>query len=153
MDRESAYENESLKHSQNNLYQFYDKYASVMYGSILHLVADKKMAEAIFADAFLELSSHHAIGNIPKKNMMWLLRFTYCFTLKKLKVYNIEPTPNGGVTNRLIIDWLCTDCDSMESLMVATGFNRQQIQEELHIHILKLRLGQAAGGASNNHLA
>lgn len=127
-----------------DLEQFYDTYAPIMYGCITRLVADKQIAEAILADAFLKLSADVPLVHAAKSNIFYLLRFSSCFTLQKLKELDLQPLPGKSSSERLLIDWLCCDCDSIDSLVSTTGLSRREIREQLRAQSIALRVEQAS---------
>ena len=72
---------------------FYDKYAPLMYGTILNMTGDETLAEAIFEVAFLELKERKILSPPHTDLRHSLLRYTYKITLKNLKARGLKAHP------------------------------------------------------------
>jgi DNA-directed RNA polymerase specialized sigma24 family protein len=72
---------------------FYDKYAPLMYGTILNMSGDKAIAEKILEEAFLELKDKEIPTSPCNDIRHWLLRHTYKLTLKHLKIRGLKAQP------------------------------------------------------------
>jgi hypothetical protein len=71
----------------------YDKYAPLMYGTILKMTGDETLAEAIFEIAFVELKERKILSPPHVDIRHSLLRYTYKITLKNLKVRGLKAHP------------------------------------------------------------
>ena len=79
--------------------QLYDKYAPVIYGSILKIITDKEMANQIFEECFISLKKTDIISQTKKSLPLFLLQHTYSFTVNYLKNKGIVPVE--GITGKL----------------------------------------------------
>ena len=74
--------------SENNLEAWghvYDKYATEMFGVIHKLTEDKKIAEEIFKEAFLQLKEKQILSKLKYSLYAWLLMYTQIFAQRQLK--------------------------------------------------------------------
>lgn len=88
-----AYNNYSSKTLVANIVQnkesdwacFYDKYAPIMYGTILKMTGEEALAEEIMEEVFLDLYRKKIISPYHTALCMSLLRHTFQLTLKYLE--------------------------------------------------------------------
>jgi RNA polymerase sigma-70 factor (ECF subfamily) len=74
--------------SENNLDAWvflYDKYAAAMFGTICKITEDKKIAEEIFKEAFLQLKEKQILSKLKYSLYPWLLMYTLIFAQKHLR--------------------------------------------------------------------
>lgn len=71
----------------------YDKYAPLMYGTILNMTGDETLAEVLFEVAFLELKERKILSPPHTDMRHSLLRYTYKITLKNLKARGLKARP------------------------------------------------------------
>ena len=84
--------------SENNLEAWghvYDKYATEMFGVINKLTEDKKIAEEIFKEAFLQLKEKQILSKLKYSLYAWLLMYTQIFAQRLLKERGIIPCINA----------------------------------------------------------
>ena len=73
----------------------YDKYAPCMYGEILKLVPDEKLASKILVETFIHLKEEKGVFKNIKSLYPTLLRHTYINTVKYVGAIAIIPIMNG----------------------------------------------------------
>ena len=71
--------------------QLYDKYAPVIYGSILKIIPDKEMTNQIFQECFISLKNTDILTHTKKSLPLFLLQHTYRFTIYYLKMKGMAP--------------------------------------------------------------
>lgn len=71
--------------------QLYDKYAPIIYGSIVKIIPDKKMANQIFQECFINLKKTDLLTQSKKSLPLFLIQHTYRFTFFYLKAKGMAP--------------------------------------------------------------
>ena len=70
----------------------YDKFAPMMYGTIVKISGDRELSEAIFAEAFIDLKKNNMFSRIHHSSLyQCLLLYTYKTTVKYLEARGLRP--------------------------------------------------------------
>lgn len=73
----------------------YDKYAAAMFGTICKITEDKKIAEEIFKEAFIQLKEKQILSKLKYSLYPWLLKYTLIFAQKHLRGLGIISSINA----------------------------------------------------------
>ncbi len=82
---------ELMDNKQTAWEQLYDSYAAMMYGSILNITGDEKMASDLLQQAFLELRNREILLRMQASLCISLVKHCYNMTLKYLKMRGLSP--------------------------------------------------------------
>lgn len=85
--------------NQSGWHQLYDKYAPIIYGSIVKIIPDKEMANQIFQECFINLKKTDILTQTKKSLPLFLLQHTYRFTIYYLKMKGLSPVEGTPGTN------------------------------------------------------
>lgn len=76
--------------------QLYDKYAPIMYGAVIQITKDERIAQQIFKECFLQLKENNHISSVRDPLGSFLFKHAQSFTLNYLKLleltYNVNKT-------------------------------------------------------------
>ncbi|MDZ4845838.1 MAG: hypothetical protein SH857_09840 [Chitinophagales bacterium] len=110
----------------------HDKYAPMMYGVILNMTGDDKIAEEIFKETFRELKERRMLSRIYTALCHCLLRHTYRLTLKHLKARKLKPVSykplNGSYP---LINLLCFELVSLKEAALKSGIPERDVPKKL----------------------
>jgi DNA-directed RNA polymerase specialized sigma24 family protein len=120
------------RNNTSALEQLYDKYAPMMYGTILNITGDEKIADEILEKAFLELNSREILLQMHTTLCHSLLKHTYKSTLKHLKVRGLTPTncPLNGQYPLLHLFYF--EEATLRDVVLKLGITEQEALKSLH---------------------
>lgn len=117
----------------------YDKYAPAMFGLICNLTDDKKLAEEIFTNAFLQLKQRQILLKIKYALYPALLRYTYSFTTNHLKKIGINTKTLKLPEGTELIHLLTTQCNSLSQAAFFLKISLPDAKEKLFTEFLSLQ--------------
>ena len=117
----------------------YDEYAGIMYGMIYNLTGDKELAEKILLSFFVRLKKEGAILKIEHGLCIFLLRYTYNFTLQQLKSYHIQPIQCDRQLYPEVINLLCTKYSSVSEVASHINISEEEVVKKLQTEFYYLR--------------
>lgn len=131
----------AMLHDNNPLAwgNLYNKYASAMYGLIYNLTEDKLLAEEIFTNAFLELKQKQILSKIKYALYPIILRYTYSYTIKHLRIFGINSKTLNPPKGAKIIYMLTTECNSLNEAASILNINAKENIKRIHAEFLNLR--------------
>jgi len=117
----------------------YEKYSASIYGLICKLSNNKKIAEEIFTDVFLQLKTKNIIPQVKHALCPTLLRFTYSFILKELKqrgVNSISYNPSHEIN---LIHLFYAENNCLKNAPSISNMTEEEIKIQTRFEILNLR--------------
>ncbi len=69
----------------------YDKYSSILYGAILKITSEEKLAKEILIESFIKLQKSEILIHTKKSLLIFLLHHTYTFSASYLNERGITP--------------------------------------------------------------
>ena len=127
---------------ENNLKgweMLYDKYAPLMYGLVYDLTNSKPLAEQIFSNAFLRLKNVLSISEKRFALCGTILRHTYIYTIKQLRIQGMEVKPFKPEPGFNIIQLLCTQCNSLKEIASRFHISEAEAKKQLLFELSTFR--------------
>ena len=118
----------------------YDKYAPLMYGIILNITNDKRIAEKILKKAFLELTKRKILSEVHLVLPMDILRHTYEITLKQMQSIGrklLNPQPFNG--NYPLTNLFYFGLTTVREAAIKFGLTEAEVQQRLREELNQIR--------------
>ena len=126
---------------ENNLKgweQLYDKYGSLMYGTICTHTTDNNLIEEIFIKLFIRLKQEEILLKIKFALCACLLRYTYLNTRQELKIRGINST-ESRVRANCVLHTFCSQSITPKKIVANLKISDQEVRQNLHKEFLSLR--------------
>ena len=118
----------------------YDKYAPLMYGTILNLTGDEAIAEELLERAFLDLKRNNVLSQISTTICHKILRHTYKLTINHLKTIGLASSktlsPHENMTH---VNLFFFEETSLKDAANSTNLTEQEIKTNLRSEVNYLR--------------
>jgi hypothetical protein len=122
----------------------YDKYASVIYGTLLKLTNDQALAEKILVKSFIGLKKTDLVTQKEKSLLLFLLHHTYTILISNLSAANkvlVEKKINSS--DYPLISLLLFTPHSPGNIANKTGVAQIELRKNLKAESNRLRSAQA----------
>jgi len=122
--------------------QLYDKYASMMYGAVIQITKDERIAEHIFKECFIQLKETKHISKVRDPLALFLFKHAQSFTLNYLKLVDLthgasnKPNINGPLMRLLSCKNISINSESKSQIAVEQAEARKKLREEFN-HLRK----------------
>lgn len=126
----------------------YDKYSAAMFGIIYNLTSDRKLAEEIFKETFIQLKERKILSKNTHALCSCLLKHTHTFAQQQLNDRGISLSYNHTEKTSLI-EILCSQYISIKQLASNFNLTEAEIKKNLRAEFLALR-SQNENVHSNN---
>lgn len=126
---------------ENNLKgweQLYDKYGSLMYGTICTHTIDNNLIDEIFIKLFIRLKQDEILLKIKFALCACLLRYTYLNTKQELKIRGINST-EFPISANCILHTFCSQSITPKKIAADLKISDQEVRQNLHKEFLSLR--------------
>lgn len=127
--------------AENNLEAWeylYDKYAPAMFGIICNLTMDRKIAEDVFKETFLQLKEKQILSKVTYALCPYLLRHTNTFAKQQLKERNIDCSKNP-IEETSLINILCSQSINIKEVASRFNITVEEFKNKLRAEFLELR--------------
>ncbi|MBC7873269.1 MAG: hypothetical protein H7Y01_04695 [Ferruginibacter sp.] len=120
----------------------YDKYAAILYGSILRRTVNKKMAAKILTECFLSLPGTELLTQINKPLLVFLLHHTHTCCLEYLKASGVTiAAEKMNTTEYPLISLFLFTPHSALKIAQQTGVTERELRVKVHAEGNKLSSG------------
>ena len=127
-----------MNNQHNQWESLYDKYSPIMYGLILKLIPEEKIALKILEGAFVQLKTKNIIDNDNYVQCSCILKNTYNYAIVELKSRNIIPQTEAIVRDTLI-HIMCTGPIAINRSGAGKSLNESEFRKNLRAEIMLLR--------------
>lgn len=127
--------------AENNLEAWehlYDKYAPAMFGIICNLVEDRKIAEEIFKETFLQLKEKQILSKVTYALCPYLLRHTNTFARAQLKERGISCS-NNTIEETSLINILCSQNINTKEVATKLNITVDEAKNKLRSEFVEIR--------------
>jgi len=118
----------------------YDMYAPMMYGAILQLTDDEKVAENILVESFAQLNENMSLLQNAKPIYMCLLHHTY-LTAKKFLNGTIKVQKDDYAVTAMfpVVNCLLHQPCGVRYVEVMNGMSKRELRLQLHEELKQIR--------------
>lgn len=120
--------------------QLYDTYASMMYGSILNITGDEKMACDLLQQAFGELRNREMLLRIQASLCLSLVKHCYNITLKYLKMRGLSPQNETLDRNYKLIHFFYFEEMTLTEIAVRLAMPELEVIKNLQAEFKDIRI-------------
>ena len=124
--------------------KIYYKYSAAMYSIIWSLTEDKRLAQKIFAAAFIDFKENNMYSKLSYVLCASLMRHTYKFTITSLYALGISPKKVDQFEKEKLIYLLCTQCGSLQEVATMQNITEELAKINLRKEFLELRMQNKA---------
>lgn len=107
----------------------YDKYSSILFGAILKVTSEEKLAKEILIESFINLQKSDILIHTKRSLLIFLLHHTYSFSASYLSERGIIPL-NFKAANHTF---------PLMNLLLFTTLSHQKIAKTIGIHETELK--------------
>jgi hypothetical protein len=111
----------------------YTKYSGLMYGCILKITSDKKSAEVIFKNIFLNLKSVPFPAHDTKSFAFWLWQHTRAAAFDQVKRNNITGVRKKNAFP--ILGYLCFNKTTLRDASAALHIPEQELRRQVKLEL------------------
>jgi len=132
----------TLPHHDNLIVweQVYQKYAPLIYGIILNMTGDKRIASEIFKDAFVDLKRKRILSRNHITLCQTLLRYAHKLTLKYLQLRGRVPAnPSPFQSKFRLLNMLYCELISTKEAAQKLNMSEQEVLLHLRMEFNQLR--------------
>lgn len=120
--------------------QVYQKYAPLIYGIIVNMTRDKRIAAEIFKDAFYNLKRRRILSRTPIALCQTLLRHAYKLALKYLEMKGRTAVNTSPFHSQFrVLNLLYFDLMPTKEAAQKLNMTEQEILRSLRMEFLKFR--------------
>ena len=118
----------------------YDRYSAMMYGAILRLTSNEKLAEEILMESFLQLKENISLLKNRRPLYLQLLQHTYTTAAAILKSKIIIPLKENGVAEMFpLVNGLMQRQLSLSNIAATYSMTEVEVKENLHKEVKQIR--------------
>ncbi len=107
----------------------YDKYSSILYGAILKITSEEKLAKEILIESFINLQKSDILIHTKRSLLILLLHYTYTFSVSYLYERGITPLNFKAASHTF----------PLINLLLFTTLPLQKIAKTIGIHETELK--------------
>ncbi len=118
----------------------YDRYSPMMYGAILRLTGNEKLAEEILTESFLQLKKNISLLKNRKSLYLQLLQHTYTTAAAIIKNKIIIPHEENEVAEMFpLVNGLMQRQLSLSNIAAMHGMTEVEVKLNLHKEVKQMR--------------